>query len=50
MFKYWPVLLVAVTAFILFIPAPILYHRSREWWVYSNVSVPYPLPYMAYTS
>lgn len=39
MFLYWPVLLVATTAFILFIPAPVLYHRSREWWAYSNVRV-----------
>lgn len=38
MFLYWPVLLVGLTICILFFPAPILYHRSREWWAYSNVS------------
>ena len=38
MFLYWPVVLVGLTALILFMPAPILYHRSREWWAYSNVS------------
>lgn len=37
MFLYWPVLLVAFSVFVLFVPAPILYHRSREWWAYSNV-------------
>ena len=37
MFLYWPVVLVGLTALILFMPAPILYHRSREWWAYSNV-------------
>lgn len=38
MFLYWPVLLVGLTVCILFFPAPVLYHRSREWWAYSNVS------------
>ena len=38
MFLYWPVVLVGLTALILFMPAPILYHQSREWWAYSNVS------------
>ena len=38
MFLYWPVLLVGLTICILFFPAPIIYHRSREWWAYSNVS------------
>lgn len=36
MFLYWPVILIGLTVVILFIPAPILYHRSREWWAYSN--------------
>ena len=37
MFLYWPVVLIGLTVLILFMPAPILYHRSREWWAYSNV-------------
>ena len=37
MFKYWPVVLVVISAFVLFSPVPILYHKSREWWAYSNV-------------
>lgn len=36
MFLYWPVILIGLTILILFMPAPILYHRSREWWAYSN--------------
>lgn len=43
MFLYWPVLLIGLTVVILFIPAPILYHRSREWWAYSNVGADRPL-------
>ena len=38
MFLYWPVILVGLTLIVMFLPAPILYHRSREWWAYSNVS------------
>lgn len=38
MLLYWPALLIAISAFALFVPAPVLYHRSREWWAYSNVS------------
>ncbi|KAI9878541.1 MAG: hypothetical protein M1830_000595 [Pleopsidium flavum] len=36
MFLYWPVVLIGLTVLILFFPAPILYHRSRRWWAYSN--------------
>lgn len=39
MFIYYPVILIFVTALIIFIPAPILFHRSRRWFVYSHVSV-----------
>ncbi|KAL8856839.1 MAG: hypothetical protein Q9178_006556 [Gyalolechia marmorata] len=35
-FLYWPVFLAAISALILFFPAPILYHKSRAWWAYSN--------------
>lgn len=36
MFLYWPVVLIALTVLILFFPGPVLYHRSRHWWAYSN--------------
>ena len=36
MFLYWPVVLMALTVLILFFPGPVLYHRSRHWWAYSN--------------
>ena len=36
MFLYWPVVLIALTLLILLFPGPILYHRSRHWWAYSN--------------
>ena len=36
MFLYWPVVLIGLSIIILFLPAPILYHRSRQWWAYSN--------------
>lgn len=37
MYLYWPVILIGLTVIIIFFPGPILYHRSREWWAYSNV-------------
>ena len=36
MFLYWPVILIGISTVILFFPGPILYHRAREWWAYSN--------------
>jgi len=36
MFIYWPVILIALTLLIILFPVPILYHRSRHWWAYSN--------------
>ncbi|KAL8828149.1 MAG: hypothetical protein Q9191_002755 [Dirinaria sp. TL-2023a] len=36
MFLYWPVVLIGLTIMILFFPGPVLYHRSRYWWAYSN--------------
>ena len=38
MFIYWPIILVAVSAVLLFSPIKVLYHRSRMWWALSNVS------------
>lgn len=39
MYIYWPVVLIGLTALILFFPAPVLYWRARKWWAYSNVSL-----------
>jgi len=38
MYIYWPVVLVGLTLIILFLPARVLYHRSRKWFAFSNVS------------
>jgi hypothetical protein len=32
---YYPVILIGITALILFFPAPVFYHRSRTWLLYS---------------
>jgi hypothetical protein len=40
MFLYWPVAVVAVALFIALFPGPLLYHRSRWWWAFSNVLGP----------
>jgi xenotropic and polytropic retrovirus receptor 1 len=39
MYIYFPIFLIGVTALILFFPAPILYYRSRQWFLYANVSL-----------
>lgn len=36
MYIYYPIILIGLTALIIFFPAPILYHRSRVWLLYSN--------------
>lgn len=36
MYLYWPVLLISLTTIILLLPGRFLYHRSRQWWAYSN--------------
>ena len=38
MYIYWPVVLIGMTAVVLFLPFPILYHKSRKWFLYSLVS------------
>jgi hypothetical protein len=38
MFIYYPVILIFVTAVIIFFPGPLFFHRSRRWFVYSHVS------------
>jgi hypothetical protein len=42
MYIYWPVVLIGLTVIIVFLPARVLYHRSRKWFAFSNVS-PHPL-------
>ena len=39
----FPVILVGITAVIIFLPGPFLAHRSRRWFVYSHVSAPTPI-------
>jgi len=38
MYLYYPVLLIGVTVAVLFLPAPVIWHRSRKWFLYSHVS------------
>lgn len=40
MFIYFPVILMGITVIVIFLPAPILFHRSRRWFVYSTVGIP----------
>ncbi|KAF2140215.1 uncharacterized protein K452DRAFT_52932 [Aplosporella prunicola CBS 121167] len=37
MYIYYPVLLIGITVILIFLPLPLLYHRSRRWFLYSNV-------------
>lgn len=39
MYLYYPVILIGLSVLILFLPFPILYHRSRLWFLYSVVSI-----------
>jgi xenotropic and polytropic retrovirus receptor 1 len=41
MFLYYPVILIFATVVTIFLPAPLLFHRSRRWFVYAHVSVVY---------
>ncbi|KAJ5146368.1 uncharacterized protein N7515_000932 [Penicillium bovifimosum] len=36
MYIYWPVVLIGLSVIIVFLPARILYHRSRKWFAFSN--------------
>lgn len=38
MFIYYPVILIFVTVVIIFFPAPIMFHKSRKWFIYSHAS------------
>lgn len=42
MYLYYPVILIFVTFVILFLPAPILFHKSRKWFLYSHVRIAPP--------
>jgi len=39
MFIYFPVILIFVTAMLIFFPGPLFFHKSRKWFVYSHVSL-----------
>lgn len=39
MYLWYPVILIAVSAIIIFLPAPVLRARSRSWFAYSHVSL-----------
>lgn len=36
MYIYFPLILISFTVIIIFLPAPILFHRGRMWFLYSN--------------
>lgn len=44
LYLYFPVILIALSFVILFLPAPILFHKSRKWFLYSHVRPPSSLP------
>ena len=39
LFIYYPVVLIAITVLIIFIPARVLFYRSRKWLIHSHVSL-----------
>jgi len=43
MYIYYPVILIFVTICIIFFPGPFIFHRSRKWFVYSHVSIPFTI-------
>ncbi|KAL2128769.1 hypothetical protein VTI74DRAFT_8675 [Chaetomium olivicolor] len=36
MYLYYPVILICITLVVLFLPAPVLHHRARRWFLYSH--------------
>ncbi|POR36788.1 Protein SYG1, partial [Tolypocladium paradoxum] len=36
MFLHYPMVLICITAVIIFLPAPVLAHKSRQWFVYAH--------------
>ena len=44
MYLWYPVVLIVITAVVIFLPAPVLRSRSRSWFVYSHVSFFSPFP------
>ncbi|KAK6954155.1 hypothetical protein Daesc_004117 [Daldinia eschscholtzii] len=49
LYLYYPVILIAITLVILLLPAPIFWHKSRQWFMYSHVSTPSPEIQLALT-
>jgi len=39
MYIYWPVILMFISVLVVFNPLPIMYHKSRQWFAYSLVSL-----------
>ena len=37
LYLYFPVMLIGITALIIFLPAPVLAYKSRQWFAYSHV-------------
>jgi len=37
MYLYYPVVLICISLIILFLPAPVLHHKARRWFLYSHV-------------
>lgn len=44
LYLWYPVILIAITVVIIFLPAPVLAHRSRRWFLYAHVRSLVPLP------
>jgi len=38
MYTYYPVILIGVSAIVLFFPARLIYYRTRGWFLYAIVS------------
>lgn len=36
MYQYWPILLISITVFVIFMPFRVLYSHARRWFIYSN--------------
>ncbi|KAK3945161.1 EXS family-domain-containing protein [Diplogelasinospora grovesii] len=36
MYLYYPVILISLTALVLFFPAPVFHHKARRWFIYSH--------------
>lgn len=43
-YVYYPVILIGITVIVIFLPFPVLAHRSRKWFAYSHVHAPERTP------